>query len=177
MNNNKFGELIFDENDVFQSLYHGKIKKLSELNIKNKNLIKQFNNNIERNADNIDQLKEYIEPELSVEEFDQLNQKEWFIPKNYYPNLIPYLFDCCKTQEERDRVELEINLFIQHGMLDVLHALKYLVDFMREHNIVWGVGRGSSVSSYCLYLIGVHKIDSLKYGLDIKEFLKGENDG
>jgi DNA polymerase III alpha subunit len=45
---------------------------------------------------------------------------------------------------------------------------------MRENDIVWGVGRGSSVASYTLYLIGVHKIDSIKYELDINEFLKGE---
>ena len=161
----------------FRSLYQGKIKKLSELNIKNKQLIKQFNDNIERNADTIDKLKEYIEPNISVEEFDQLNQTEWVIPKNYCSDLIDYLYNSCNTQEQRDRVTLELELFVQHGMIDVLHALKYLVDFMREHNIVWGVGRGSSVASYCLYLIGIHKIDSLKYNLDIHEFLKGEKNG
>jgi DNA polymerase III alpha subunit len=53
-----------------------------------------------------------------------------------------------------------------------LFYLKYLVDTLRENKILWGVGRGSSVASYVLYLIGVHKIDSLKYNLDIAEFLK-----
>jgi DNA polymerase III alpha subunit len=48
----------------------------------------------------------------------------------------------------------------------------YLVDVMRENSVVWGVGRGSSVASYVLYLIGVHKIDSVKYNLDFKEFFK-----
>jgi DNA polymerase III alpha subunit len=43
---------------------------------------------------------------------------------------------------------------------------------MRKENIVWGVGRGSSVASYVLYLIGVHKIDSLYYNLDVEEFLR-----
>ena len=57
-------------------------------------------------------------------------------------------------------------------MITLLKYLKYLVDTMRENKIVWGVGRGSSVASYVLYLIGVHKIDSIKYELDIKEFLK-----
>jgi DNA polymerase III alpha subunit len=57
-------------------------------------------------------------------------------------------------------------------MIGLLKYIKYLVDTMREHKIVWGVGRGSSVASYALYLIGVHKIDSVKYGLDINEFLK-----
>ena len=177
MNNNKFGEIIFDENDIFQSLYQGKIKKLSELNIKNKRLINLFNNNVERNADPIDKLKEYIDPSLSIEEFDLLNQKEWFIPNNYCPDLVNYLYNCCNTQEQQDRVTLELELFVQHNMIDVLHALKYLVDFMREHKIVWGLGRGSSVASYVLYLIGVHKIDSLKFSLDIQEFLKGEKNG
>jgi DNA polymerase III alpha subunit len=46
------------------------------------------------------------------------------------------------------------------------------VETMRVNNIVWGVGRGSSVASYVLYLIGVHKIDSMYYDLDIEEFLR-----
>ena len=83
-----------------------------------------------------------------------------------------WLIDQCKTEEERTRVDEELTLFIQHGMFDLLFYLKYLVDTMRENNIVWGVGRGSSVASYVLYLIGVHKVDSIKYQLDINEFLK-----
>ena len=43
---------------------------------------------------------------------------------------------------------------------------------LRENNRVWGVGRGSSVSSFCLFLIGVHKINPMLYDLDYKEFLR-----
>jgi DNA polymerase III alpha subunit len=50
--------------------------------------------------------------------------------------------------------------------------MKYIVDTLRKNQIVWGVGRGSSVASYALYLIGVHKIDSVKYDLPIGEFFK-----
>ena len=50
--------------------------------------------------------------------------------------------------------------------------MKYIIDTLRENNIVWGVGRGSSVSSYMLYLIGVHKVDSIKYNLNINEFIR-----
>ena len=57
-------------------------------------------------------------------------------------------------------------------MIEVLKYLKYLVDTMRQHKILWGVGRGSSVASFCLYLLGVHRINSLKYNLDITEFLR-----
>jgi DNA polymerase III alpha subunit len=87
-------------------------------------------------------------------------------------NLVEMLYSMCKTPEQTERVTKELELFIQHGMLDLLFYLKYLVDTMRENNIVWGVGRGSSVASYVLYLLGIHKIDSIKYELDIHEFLK-----
>ena len=70
------------------------------------------------------------------------------------------------------RVEQELELFRTRNLLPVLQLLIYIIDTMRKHNLVWGVGRGSSVASYCLYLIGVHKIDSVTYDLDIREFLK-----
>jgi len=54
----------------------------------------------------------------------------------------------------------------------VLQFLIYLVDTARNNNVVLGVGRGSSVASFALYLIGVHKIDSIKYDLDVEDFLR-----
>ena len=56
-------------------------------------------------------------------------------------------------------------------MLNVLKFLVYLIETMRDNNIVWGVGRGP-IYSYVLYLLGVHKVDPTKYGLDITDFLK-----
>jgi DNA polymerase III alpha subunit len=82
-----------------------------------------------------------------------------------------FLVDQCPKQNY-DRLIDELVLFRQHNMIDLLRYLKYLVDTMRSKNILWGVGRGSSVASYCLYLLGIHKVDSVKYNLDIKEFLK-----
>jgi DNA polymerase III alpha subunit len=72
---------------------------------------------------------------------------------------------------------MELNLYRHQGMIPVLNAMKYIVDTLRTNNIVWGVGRGSSVASYVLYLIGVHKIDSIKYNIPIEEFFKGEING
>jgi len=63
-------------------------------------------------------------------------------------------------------------LYQERGLFDLLRYLKYLVDVMQENHIIWGVGRGSSVASYVLYLIGVHRINSLYYNLDIQEFLR-----
>jgi len=76
------------------------------------------------------------------------------------------------TDEEKLRVDMEIELYKKFNLYTVLKYLVYLVDLMRQNNIVWGVGRGSSVSSYVLFLIGIHKVDSIKYNLDINEFLR-----
>lgn len=70
------------------------------------------------------------------------------------------------------RVQQELEMFQARNLFPVLQLMIYIVDTLREQQIVWGVGRGSSVASYCLYLIGVHRIDSIEYDLDITEFLK-----
>lgn len=107
----------------------------------------------------------------------EINSKHWFIPDEYYPNLTEMLYGMCETDEQIDRVSQELELYIKHGMYDVLHVMKYIVDTLRANNIVWGVGRGSSVASYVLFLIGVHKIDSIKYNIPIEEFFKGDQNG
>jgi DNA polymerase III alpha subunit len=107
----------------------------------------------------------------------EINSKHWFIPDEYCPNLVEFLYSQCKTPEQTQRVDQELELFIKNGMYDLLHVMKYVVDTLRENNVVWGVGRGSSVASYVLHLIGVHKIDSIKYNLPIEEFFKGEQHG
>jgi len=71
-----------------------------------------------------------------------------------------------------ERLEYELDMFEERGLFPILQLLIYIVDTMRKHSLVWGVGRGSSVSSYLLYILGVHKVNSYKYNLDIKEFLK-----
>ena len=107
----------------------------------------------------------------------EINSKRWFIPEDYCPNLVEFLYGQCKTPEQIQRVDQELELFIKNNMYDLLHVMKYVVDTLRENNVVWGVGRGSSVASYVLHLIGVHKIDSVKYNLPIEEFFKGEQHG
>lgn len=100
----------------------------------------------------------------------------WQIPKEYASIEIESWFaDKISTEEQAIRVATELSLYKSGGLYPLLRFLIYLVDTMREHKIVWGVGRGSSVSSYCLFLIGIHKIDSMKYNLEIKEFLKWQN--
>ena len=106
-----------------------------------------------------------------------INPKHWFIPNDYCPNLVEFLYGECTTDEQRDRVSQELELFISNGMYDVLYVMKYIVDTLRANNIIWGVGRGSSVASYVLHIIGVHKIDPIKYNIPIEEFFKEKQNG
>lgn len=175
MRSDQYGQIILNPDDAFKALYSGKIKKLDKVLFDNTAEIKQFNTAIKENFENVSLLKIFQEPTDfdSVEMFDEANQCTWFMPEEYLSFPIhQWLIDQCKTDEELARVDAELVLFIQHGMFDLLFYLKYLVDTMRTNKIVWGVGRGSSVASYVLYLLGIHKIDSIKYKLDIHEFLK-----
>jgi DNA polymerase III alpha subunit len=168
---NEYGQVIVNEQEAFEALYSGKIKTFEDILIDGN--IEQYNKARQLNADSIPKLESLIScPFDSKGLFDESNQCSWFMPGNYCPDLITSLYDMCKTQEQKDRVDQELTLFIEHNMFDLLFYLKYLVDTMRTNKVVWGVGRGSSVASYVLFLIGVHKIDSLKYNLDIHEFLK-----
>ena len=107
----------------------------------------------------------------------QVDKNNWFIPDEYkLLDIEKYLVEQCPEQNYTRLIE-ELALFEQNNMIPVLKTMKYVVDTLRKNNIVWGVGRGSSVSSYVLYLIGIHKIDSVKYALPIDEFFKGEQNG
>jgi DNA polymerase III alpha subunit len=110
---------------------------------------------------------------IDVTEYHKRNQSNWRMPEKYKQlDIAEYLLKLCTTDAELQRVGTELLLYQERNMFDLLRFLVYIVDVMREQDIVWGVGRGSSVASYVLYLIGVHKIDSLYYDLDIAEFLR-----
>jgi DNA polymerase III alpha subunit len=166
MLSDKFGNPVFQEQDIFNMLYKGQLEYLDQIFAEpTEDVIKLFNNL------GVDQKQ--LDPYENLEFFDEANQCEWFIPEEItqFP-IVEWLYSQCATEEERERVDEEITAFIEHGMFDLLFCLKYIVDTLRSNNIVWGVGRGSSVSSFVLYLLGVHKINSIKYNLDWQEFLR-----
>ena len=102
----------------------------------------------------------------------QVDPTNWFIPREYKEmDIEKFLVDQC-PKENYERLVQEIELYHKNNMIPVLRAMKYIVDTLRANNVIWGVGRGSSVASYALFLIGVHRIDSVKYNLPIEEFFK-----
>ena len=126
--------------------------------------------------DNIAQFNQYadlLEIEKLVDSVEY--SKDFNIPQRYRElDVEGFLTSIVEDADSsrRARVSEELEMFRARNLFPVLQLLIYIVDTMRKYNLVWGVGRGSSVASYCLYLIGVHKIDSVKSNLDIREFLK-----
>jgi DNA polymerase III alpha subunit len=168
-----FGQVILNEQDILDGLYNGKIKVDDTILLEDSAECRKFLEIAQQNFERLEEYKIFVEPNLTQEEFDKANQDNWFMPEEYQLyDIVDWLYCECRTAEEKERVTEELKLYAQHNMIYLLKYLKYLVDTMRKNNIVWGVGRGSSVASYCLYLLGVHKVNSIKYGLDINEFLK-----
>jgi len=168
---NEYGQVLRTEQEVIDLLYQN-----PELDIKAINVDAQSVDRFNQSAllCEVDVCLKHLESITDdIAEFDRKNQQDWFLPVEYKNfKIVEFLLDKTENEEQYSRVVKELDLYVQYDMFDLLIYLKYLVDTLRSQNIVWGVGRGSSVASYCLYLIGVHKVNSMQYNLDIHEFLK-----
>ena len=162
----------FTNRDLIDMIYSGHADKVHVVLCNPTDEIDKFNAAMEEQG--FDKLQKYIPLDVDQKTFDGVCQSEWFMPDKY-KELDVYSFVMNKAGDdlaELERVEEELAQFKVRGMTNLLRYMIYLVDFMRENGIVWGVGRGSSVASYVLYLIGVHRINSIQYDLDWREFLR-----
>jgi DNA polymerase III alpha subunit len=132
--------------------------------------IEQFNSL----SDNALKVKSEVSPDLFP--------PKWIIPDRYkYLNLDEYLFGLVdkierdELYEKRvERLSSEIWLFKEQKLDDVLRVLIFVVDTMKDQKVIWGVGRGSSCSSYLLYLLGLHEVDPVLYDIEIADFIRQE---
>ena len=166
---NDHGDVIFSEEDVIDLLYTDPDFDISKL----------YFDSIDKYSESLKELGidlpviNTVPKRSSPTEFDKQNCDNWHMPDKYYQiNVLQWLLDKCQNDEEKMRVQMEYDLFEKKNFIRVLQFLIYFVDTLRANNMVWGVGRGSSVASYVLYLIGVHRIDSIQFDLDWREFLR-----
>ena len=165
----KYGQIVYSENDLLELYLTNPEISFSRPIIAEREIT--FSNDLD--LDKTPKVNKYVSLDKTIEEFDSMNQNDWHMPDEYKNmDIAQFILNQCQTDEELQRAGQELLLYQERDMFVLLKYLKYLVDTMRANNIVWGVGRGSSVSSFVLFLIGVHKINSLYYGLEIDEFLK-----
>jgi len=181
----RYGRVVYNRHDLYEMLYDGEdISSIEEVDWHED--FEKYNNAVEKNHLQNSLFKAIKKLSLDVDEYDKENQSEWFIPEEYKAlDIEEWLFAKVMTEKQHAgadfvynsiewmRVEQELEAYKERGLIPVLRYMIYLVDTMRENNIVWGVGRGSSVASYVLYIIGIHRINSIAYDLDWREFLRG----
>ncbi len=170
MKQNKFGELIYDENDVIDLVMQGQ-----DLSV--------FDGMIVDESVQLASMPDFLDPvpalqqqrfhNCTVPEFHDQQQQTWHMPQDYKNlDIAQHVLGLCASEAELQRCGQELLLYQERDLFDLLRYLKYLVDTMQQNHIIWGVGRGSSVASFVLYKLGVHRIDSLYYNLDPTEFLR-----
>ena len=183
MKTDELGIPRFSNRDLIDMIYSGNADKVHVVLCDANDDVDKFNAAMKEQG--LPKLQKYIPLDVDQKTFDGVCQGEWFMPDEYKeinPNkwLEAKLMEKLQIQDPvalRDtqewiRVTEELTEYFGRGMYSLLQYMIYLVDFMRENDIVWGVGRGSSVASYVLYLIGVHKINSIQFDLDWREFLR-----
>jgi DNA polymerase III alpha subunit len=173
MKQNKFDQMIFSESDVCDLLMQGRtVDSLKHVVVDDSVDLEQLVGHIERP----DLLLTWTFPynaETSVPEFHAEQQANWHMPEEYKNlDIAQHVLESCRTEAELQRCGQELLLYQERDLFDLLRYLAYLVGVMKQNRVIWGVGRGSSVASYVLYLLGVHRIDSMYYDLDPQEFLR-----
>ena len=173
MNQNKFGELVFNENDICNLLMQGRqLESLTKLVVDPSVNIEDLVMQLDRPESLLTWTFPYNQGS-SVPEFHRAQQLMWHMPEEYKQlDIAAYVLGLCVNEAELQRCGEELLLYQSRDLFDLLRYLKYLVDLMTENRVIWGVGRGSSVASFILYKMGVHRINSLYYNLDITEFLR-----
>ena len=173
MQTNTYSEIVLDETDLCELVLQGR----------DLNSLQRVTVNPEVNLESLihvledpDALVTWTFPSnsnLSVPDYDALKQKKWHMLEQYQNmDIAEHVLGLCQSDAELQRCGQELMLYQERGLFNLLRYLTYLVAVMRENQVIWGVGRGSSVASYVLYLLGVHRINSMFYDLDVGEFLR-----
>jgi len=168
MKNDQYGQMIFDEQDLVNQIMQGN-QKLDGYCVDNSVDLTRAADIVE----NMPALVAYQEQGIAVEEFDRMCQQNWHMPRAYQDlDIAELVLSLCDNDSELQRCGQELLMYQERDLFNLLRYLKYLVDVMSDNQVIWGVGRGSSVASHVLYKLGVHQIDSLHYDLDPAEFLR-----
>lgn len=167
-----YGQHIYKEQELLNALLQTEVNKahkaqflvtdIDDMYIKNTNELLDYT-----------ALVNYIESTETIQEFDKKKQAQYMMPKYYKDfNIAEHILDLCNNDEELQRCGEELLLYLEKDLFELLIYLKYLVDILERNNIIWGVGRGSSVASFVLYKLKIHKVNSIKYKLNINEFFR-----
>jgi DNA polymerase III alpha subunit len=164
------GQCVYSDTEAFNLIMQG--IDIDSIYIENSSRLNETLKYYECNDFN-----HYIPIDAKDEEsFHRLNQSLWKMPNEYLElDIADYLrgiTSLYSNSEYLDRLEFELEKFEEYNLMDILRYMKYMVEVFEKKNVIWGIGRGSSVASLCLYLLGVHSVDPVMYDIKFDEFLE-----
>ena len=172
MNVDEYGRVHYSIKEILELLYPRPDFDLSQVAIA-KTESEKFNKHCEELLEDLMLLSDHNAITEDIDDFHKLKLSTWYMPEEYQKfDIENFVLQQCKNAEETKRTQDELMMFESRNLMPVLRYIKYLVDTMRNNNIVWGVGRGSSLASFVLFLIGINKVNPLLHNLDIHEFLR-----
>ena len=176
---NEYGQVNFDTQEVIDKFYAQEWNTVDVL-LEKTDELQKFNEHC--NQFEIEAINQVSKPTNDVLQFHADLSSRWNMPKEYKAmDILAFLTQ--QLQEKTNASQEYTEYFMDEldawktfmgteGSNDLFKFLHYLIATCKTHDIVTGVGRGSSVSSLILYLLGVHYVDPVKYKLNYKEFLR-----
>lgn len=136
--------------------------------------IKQYN----KSSDNTASIEIWEDSGIDSGKGPKPETFEWTIPKKYLTLDIAEL--CIEALEEKnlnsdvyiDRLSWELMQMEAKDMHQFVRCLLYVIHRFKEDGVLWGVGRGSSCASLIMYLLGINKVDPVRYNIPAEEFFK-----
>lgn len=80
-------------------------------------------------------------------------------------------FGLMDKPEYRERIKFEMETIIKCKYTRYFLILWDIVNYAKNNHIAIGCGRGSAVGSLCMYVLGITKLDPIKYDLLFERFL------
>jgi DNA polymerase III alpha subunit len=160
------GTVICDDSAIIQMLYQ-------DINIDDCSVHQTFDVDLyNQTLKFLDQPYTALDIRTSEKYGDMIWENFWLTPDEYYSmDIDTWCLNKCNTDLEKQRVTKELELYRKNNMISMLCHLVFLVDHWRANNVLWGVGRGSSINSFVLFLIGINRINPMTWDLEIEDFL------
>ena len=105
------------------------------------------------------------EPPDGMEAFEYMKKLTYDHLDEKYPNA---------SQEVLDRISYELSVIKEQGFVEYFLVVWDYINWAKNNGIAVGPGRGSGAGSIVAYLMGITKVDPLKYALFFERFINKE---
>lgn len=97
----------------------------------------------------------------------------WKIPEEYLKlDLDSMILEKARAlgSSYESRAQQELIEIQKRNLGSLFRTLVYVIDTLKDTKTLWGVGRGSSCASLVLFILGLHKVDPVRFNIPLEEF-------